>query len=189
MYMADRIKVLGRNGTILQTGTPHEIYYHPTDEFVARLFGLMNTIEGVVQNSVVQTAFGAVDAGKHKDGKKVRVLIRPEGFVLETSDNEDGIGVDVESTHLIGHSSVVRIKPVLDQDSSQEYLVRVHKDMDPELGHRIIARIDPEHCFVFPADSDDPYIETPDFETLLSADPETGIQADTIIEGRVNAAE
>ncbi|MBT5013334.1 MAG: ABC transporter ATP-binding protein, partial [Rhodospirillaceae bacterium] len=37
MFMADRIKIIGANGHILQAGRPHEIYYHPTHEFVARL--------------------------------------------------------------------------------------------------------------------------------------------------------
>lgn len=150
MYMADWIKILGRNGRILQTGNPHEIYYHPRDEFVARLFGLMNTVEGVVEGAKVETPFGAVDAGAAADGETVQVLIRPEGIVLESGEGEVGVPVDVRSTHLLGHSSVVRVATRTDAGAGQEFFVRVHKDFAPELAHRVTAYINPAHCFVFP---------------------------------------
>ncbi|MBX2900739.1 MAG: ABC transporter ATP-binding protein [Cyclobacteriaceae bacterium] len=41
---AHRIVVL-KKGTIVQQGTPHEIYQHPKNEYVARLFGVYNLID------------------------------------------------------------------------------------------------------------------------------------------------
>ncbi len=43
--MADRICVMNF-GRILQLGSPHEVYYRPRSEFVARFFGDNNLIEG-----------------------------------------------------------------------------------------------------------------------------------------------
>jgi len=43
--IADRICVMNF-GRILQLGTPHEVYYRPRSEFVARFFGDNNLIEG-----------------------------------------------------------------------------------------------------------------------------------------------
>ena len=178
MYMADRIKVLGRHGLVLQTGNPHEIYNHPRDEFVARLFGLMNMVEGIVHDSRVQTPFGQVEAGDFENGQLVQVLIRPEGVLLDSDYNGEGVRVEVISTHLLGHSSVVHIKPADDVEDGQEFYVRVEKDMTPELGSRITARLDPEYSFVFPLDhksgSDhgmtDLDIVTPELDALLSSD-------------------
>ena len=62
MFMADRIKILGHNGRILQAGRPHEIYYHPQHEFVAKLFGLMNRFEGVIEAEYVQSPIGKIRA-------------------------------------------------------------------------------------------------------------------------------
>src|SRR5262249_58548760 len=43
--IADRICVMNF-GRILQLGSPHEVYYRPRSEFVARFFGDNNLIEG-----------------------------------------------------------------------------------------------------------------------------------------------
>ncbi len=43
--MADRICVMNF-GRVLQIGSPHEVYYRPSSEFVARFFGDNNLIEG-----------------------------------------------------------------------------------------------------------------------------------------------
>jgi iron(III) transport system ATP-binding protein len=151
MYMADRIKILG-GGEVQQAGRPHDIYYKPEDEFVARLFGLINVIEGVVEGSTVSTPFGAVEARGHENGAPVRVLIRPEGIVLESSGaGAEGCPIEVVSTHLLGHGSIVRIQVSDGADGGEEFQVRVHKEFTPELDGTILARIDPAHAFVFPA--------------------------------------
>ena len=193
MYMADRIKVLGRHGDVLQTGTAHEIYYHPHDEYVTRLFGLMNTVDSVVQNSLVETPFGAVPAGELEDGLPVQVLIRPEGILLARGTGDDDATVDVKSAHLLGHDTIVRIRLGTDTPEGQEYFVRVNKEFVPELEKEIVATIDPELCFVFPKDesrargrmSDDLDVVASELEALLSTDANMDGQADI----RAEAAE
>ncbi|MEE8213498.1 MAG: ABC transporter ATP-binding protein, partial [Alphaproteobacteria bacterium] len=83
MFMADRIKVLGNYGRILQTGRPHEIYYHPEHEFVANLFGLMNRFEGVIAGGWVEIPLGKIRANGLGEGRPVEVLVRPEGVTLD----------------------------------------------------------------------------------------------------------
>jgi iron(III) transport system ATP-binding protein len=176
MFMADRIKILGHGGSILQSGDSHEIYYHPNNEFVARLFGFMNTIKGIVQNSMVQTPFGAVPAIGFADGEPAQVLIRPEGILLAAGADNGGVPVEVNSTHLLGHFSVASLKIAKDRNGVQEFFVRVHKEFLPELEGRITARVDPEQCFVFADDGtapgepmmDDLNILSSELKTLLS---------------------
>ena len=60
--MADRICVM-RAGRIEQIGTPTEVYYSPTSEYVARFFGDNNVIAGKIARSdpglvAVETASG-----------------------------------------------------------------------------------------------------------------------------------
>ena len=150
MFMADRIKIMGAGGEILQAGRPHEIYYHPKHEFVARLFGLMNTFDGVVHSGKIDTPLGTVEAAGIPEGAKVQVLIRPEGVVLESSGEAQGVSVELLSTHLLGHDNIVRVRMI--SDATRELYVRVHHAFEPELAHGIKATIDPDYAFVFPAE-------------------------------------
>ncbi len=170
MFMADRIKIMGDSGRILQAGRPHEIYYHPNHELVANMFGLMNRIEGVVEKERVETPLGVVRAPGLEDGLPVQVLIRPEGVVLETNGSEGGTPVEVLSTHLLGHDNIVRARII---GGGPEFYVRIHHTFEPELRHRIEARIDPEYAFVFPLGEDSDagrsqWPDSPAFETTAA---------------------
>jgi len=157
MFMADRIKILGANGRILQAGRPHEIYYHPRHEFVAKLFGLMNRFEGVVKGGCVEIPIGKIRAKGMGEGRKVEVLVRPEGVILE-SDSGEGSGggapVEVISTHLLGHDNIVRVRLTekAGDENGKELYVRIHHTFEPELSKRITAGVDPEYAFIFPMD-------------------------------------
>ena len=154
MFMADRIKILGENGTILQSGRPHDIYYHPRHEFVAKLFGLMNRFKSVVAGGCVEIPLGKIRVKGLGEGRPVEVLVRPEGVTLDT-EGKDGPVVHVLSTHLLGHDNVVRVR-LSDEsgakDEEKELYVRAHHTFEPELSNRITAGVDPDYAFVFPLD-------------------------------------
>lgn len=147
MFMADRIKIIGANGRILQAGRPHEIYYHPAHEFVAKMFGMMNRFEGVVSNEQVETPLGPL-ATDLPNGSAVQVLIRPEGIILENDVNVRGSTVEIISSHLLGHDNIVRAR--LGEGSGDDLYVRVHHTFEAELKSNFSARIDHEYAFVFP---------------------------------------
>ncbi len=154
MFMADRIKILGETGRILQSGRPHDIYYHPQHEFVAKLFGLMNRFESVVEDGCVEIPIGKISAKGLGKGRKVEVLVRPEGVTLE-SNSGTGTPVEVISTHLLGHDNIVRVRlggDLGNGDSGKELYVRVHHTFEPELSKRITAGVDPDYAFIFPLD-------------------------------------
>jgi spermidine/putrescine transport system ATP-binding protein len=90
--IADRICVMNF-GRILQLGTPHEVYYRPRSEFVARFFGDNNLIEGRLgasdgQRRRIETAIGtllcAVDGQPEiaaaPDGSRAFAVFRPEAL-------------------------------------------------------------------------------------------------------------
>src|SRR3546814_3334744 len=57
MFMADRIALM-RAGRIVQLGTPANLYYQPSEAFVASFFGEINSLEGIVEAGEVATPFG-----------------------------------------------------------------------------------------------------------------------------------
>jgi iron(III) transport system ATP-binding protein len=151
MFMADRIKIIGANGRILQAGRPHEIYYHPSHKFVAKLFGMMNTFTGIVSDGRVETPLGSV-ATDLEEGLAAQVLVRPEGVIIETNGNGRGSQVEVTSSHLLGHDNIVRVR--LNNGEGEELYVRVHHTFEVELKKNLSARVDPEYAFVYPLDDD-----------------------------------
>jgi iron(III) transport system ATP-binding protein len=80
MRMADRIALMDR-GSLLQIGTPEELYYRPGSLFAARFFSEINELDGVVKDGVVDTALGRAAAGGHPDGKAI-VALRPSSILL-----------------------------------------------------------------------------------------------------------
>lgn len=85
MVMSDRI-VLINQGKIVQAGTPIEIYYSPTNEFVSRFIGEANLLRGQIKTSstdhievdvdgfhVIAPPHAGLDAGQ-----EVLLSIRPE---------------------------------------------------------------------------------------------------------------
>ncbi|MBN9549995.1 MAG: ABC transporter ATP-binding protein, partial [Alphaproteobacteria bacterium] len=63
LVMADRMAVL-KDGRLLQCGTPHTVYEHPADRFVADFIGVMNFIPGHADAGGVRAAGGARISGK-----------------------------------------------------------------------------------------------------------------------------
>lgn len=148
MFMADRIKIIGSNGSILQAGRPHDIYYHPNHEFVAKLFGRINRFVGFVDNGLVETPLGTISTNL-KDGLAVQVLVRPEGVILQNNDNLSP-RVEVTSSHLLGHDSIIRAR--LQNGNGDEIYVRVHHTFEVEFKENLSARIDPDYAFVYAID-------------------------------------
>ncbi|TGV96180.1 spermidine/putrescine ABC transporter ATP-binding protein, partial [Mesorhizobium sp. M2D.F.Ca.ET.145.01.1.1] len=81
LVMADRMAVL-KDGKLLQCDTPHAVYEHPAERFVADFIGVMNFIPGKVSADGVVAANGARIAGKVpaalSSGAAAVASVRPE---------------------------------------------------------------------------------------------------------------
>ncbi len=96
MSISDRLAVMNR-GLVLQTGTPEEIYFDPSNLFVATFIGKPTVLEGVVEeNNIVRITESlemryrlARDQKKPKEGDRIRLVIRPEHFETEKKKGEE----------------------------------------------------------------------------------------------------
>lgn len=113
LSIADRIAVF-RDGTVQQTGTPHEVYRRPRSAFVAGFVGETNFIRGTVtqrngMRATVETAIGVV-VGQVADevavaaGEQATVSIRPEviNFSAPPSDAANTYHGTVRHTVYLG---------------------------------------------------------------------------------------
>jgi spermidine/putrescine transport system ATP-binding protein len=99
--MADRICVMN-NGRIQQIGSPHEVYYRPASEFVARFFGENNLIPGVLGEMIGETRAIETEVGRVlcsidgqpeivalPCGRKAWAVCRPEAVVMDGAGTEE----------------------------------------------------------------------------------------------------
>ncbi|NLV58977.1 MAG: ABC transporter ATP-binding protein [Clostridiales bacterium] len=89
MSISDQI-ILMNQGVIAQMGTPMEIYYHPSSEFVADFIGEANFLEGQVISSqgrlcrvLLQGREALVESDRPMEpGKDCKIVLRPEAIRL-----------------------------------------------------------------------------------------------------------
>lgn len=81
MALSDRIAVM-REGRILQTGAPHEIYKTPANPFVMGFFGETNRLAAQADGAKVETPFGPVSALELAEGAPVDICIRAEDIEI-----------------------------------------------------------------------------------------------------------
>jgi spermidine/putrescine transport system ATP-binding protein len=124
--IADRICVMNQ-GAIVQLGTPHEIYYRPVNEYVARFFGDNNLIEGIVAEAAggrqrFSTRLGdfwcAIDGPALAEGSRGRLVVRPEALRLggdaATPPADNRLAVRIEDTQFAGATSRIEVQPLAD---------------------------------------------------------------------------
>jgi len=150
MFMADRIALM-REGEIVQTGTPTDLYCSPADPFVVNFFGQVNKHSGVVRDGVVRTPFGQLDARKFSEGSTLRVLIRPEAVKVTPLTNQDR---NAHSSHilmsrLLGASSLLHVC-AHDTNGQEAHLhARVPGVFLPEEGQPVSLSLDMSQVFLF----------------------------------------
>ncbi|MBI28587.1 MAG: Sulfate/thiosulfate import ATP-binding protein CysA [Alphaproteobacteria bacterium MarineAlpha5_Bin11] len=91
--MADRIFVM-KDGEIIQSGTPNEIYTKANSPFIASFIGSMNFFPAVISNSN-QVRCNNVeiycDTADFKKDDSVQIAIRPEDIQLKKENSDDNI--------------------------------------------------------------------------------------------------
>lgn len=110
MAVSDRIAVMNQ-GDIQQVGTPKAIYQRPANLFVATFIGRSNILPGTlkVQDGKCVLCF---DAGfevelhnvlpEQQKQQRVQISVRPEEFVLSTSQEAGGLKATVDSSVFLG---------------------------------------------------------------------------------------
>ena len=80
--LADRIALM-RNGTVVQEGSPEDVYLSPATRWAAEFVGAGNFLPGTLANGIVDTPVGLFPALNPGADSAVEVLIRPELLELE----------------------------------------------------------------------------------------------------------
>lgn len=145
MGMADRI-LLMRNGELVQTGTPEELYRRPADIEAALFFSEANVLTGRVRAGKVTTPLGDFAVPGAGEGDIARVAIRPQG--LKLTDAEVGIEGYVLDSRFLGEysRSLILFKGIEDP-----VVGRFAAAEAPTAGATVNFAIDGHHVLVFPS--------------------------------------
>ncbi len=108
LSMSDRICIM-REGRIVQTGSPQELYDRPTSRYVADFVGTSNFFNGTVTDTSQPLYTVVLDnglqvqappVGKFSDGQEVCISVRPEQMKLHR--NGEGQSVHIQNRIFLG---------------------------------------------------------------------------------------
>ncbi|MFJ6404940.1 ABC transporter ATP-binding protein [Streptomyces hydrogenans] len=106
--LADRVVVM-RDGRIVRSGTPVEVWQRPGSEFVARFLGFENVVPATVSGAVAETAWGRIPVPEGSAQGERTLLVRPAG--VRVAAEGGGLACRVESRTFRGHHVTVVLRP------------------------------------------------------------------------------
>jgi iron(III) transport system ATP-binding protein len=147
MAIAERLWILYQ-GRVVQSGTPEEVYAHPRHASIARLFGPVNAIPGMVKDGAVATPLGVFAAPALSEGDLAQVLIRPEGLRIVAAEG-DGAAARVTAVQLLGRLTRLRLAVAGIAEPLEALLPGV---AHPQPGESVRVGADATLAFVFAGD-------------------------------------
>jgi ABC-type Fe3+/spermidine/putrescine transport system ATPase subunit len=168
LVMSDRIVVM-KEGRIVQSGTPTDLYDHPVSAYVADFLGNSNMISGRVLTADKGGVSIGFDKGKVHSllagsaltvGDMATLSIRPEKTKLLADGETAPEGHNVLSGTIrdcLFQGNVVRIGMSLDIGAEEIFFVEVQlsatasRSAMPVVGARAAVAVDPHNVSVFPA--------------------------------------
>lgn len=144
MRLADRIAVL-RCGGIVQTGTAEDLYDHPSELFVARLFSEINEIAYRTKGGAIETPLGRVPAPGIADGDIAILGLRERGIRVR----EPGQGLPGRILHskFLGDIALLEVGV---QGFDAPLRVRSHEGRGRPKGSEVGIEVDMSRALVFP---------------------------------------
>ncbi|MCF3933049.1 ABC transporter ATP-binding protein [Acuticoccus sp. M5D2P5] len=101
LAVADRIALM-RDGRIIQTATPEEIWRWPVDLEAAKVFSSLNIFRGRAAGGLLETPIGRIPVGPDHEGKRVVVAFRPDALRVFPADRDAGVDARVLRRRFFG---------------------------------------------------------------------------------------
>jgi putative spermidine/putrescine transport system ATP-binding protein len=147
MALGDRVVVM-RKGAIAQIGTPREIYFTPTDRFVAEFIGAANLIEAPAAGGVLTLPGGVLPIADTAASGDVVAMVRPESVSVVPADRAWLFGT-VERISFVGD----RLRLSVSGASSRPLMIDAPNTLSVGVGDRIGLSIEPSAVRILPGGS------------------------------------
>ncbi len=142
LSLADSVAVL-RDGTIVQQGTPAELYSTPVDARLASFLGAANLVEAKFEDGWAHTTLGQLqlrpDPTRAPGLKHGVVIVRPEQLrVSSGGESGDGLPGTVEQCLYYGHDALLHIRPT-EQPGAEALIARVRGEQALASGTAVLV--------------------------------------------------
>ena len=151
MFLSDAILVMEK-GKIIQIGTPHEIYFKPSNLYVASLFGETNIFRSKVIDNTCLTPLGRIKTSNLSNNQDVDVVVRPEAIKLNLEKSpllNPNSGVVVDSKFL-GNSAIIHMTVNDEKNNKHHIHSKVMGNFLPPPASSVSVTLDEDHVFIFP---------------------------------------
>lgn len=120
LAMSSNIIVIEK-GHIQQIGTPQQVYFEPSNEFVGTFIGEANIILGeVMDDTIINSDIGRVNIKNTlKKGERIKFILRPSDFIIST----DTLGIKVVVKTVSFYGSILKVKVCLYDKPALQYIV------------------------------------------------------------------
>jgi len=151
MFLSDAILVMEK-GKLIQIGTPHEIYFKPSNLYVASLFGETNIFQSKVIDNTCLTPLGRIKTSNLSNNQDVDVVVRPEAIKLNLEKSpllNPNSGVVVDSKFL-GNSAIIHMTVNDEKNNKHHIHSKVMGNFLPPPASSVSVTLDEDHVFIFP---------------------------------------
>ena len=151
MFLSDAILVMEK-GKLIQIGTPHDIYFKPSNLYVASLFGETNIFQSKVEDNTCLTPLGRIKTYNLSNNQDVDVVVRPEAIKLNLEKSpllNPNSGVVVDSKFL-GNSAIIHMTVNDEKNNKHHIHSRVMGNFLPPAASSVSVTLDEDHVFIFP---------------------------------------
>lgn len=149
LRLGDRIAVM-RRGRLVQVGKAEELYRHPADLFVARLFSEVNEIACTVAGGALRTPIGTFAAPELAEGDTAILCIRYRAIRMVKPG--EGMAGRVLNVRFEGDLAVIDVGV---QGFEKPLRTVVREWEEPRRGEEVTVAVDPQSVLVFPEEIND----------------------------------
>jgi iron(III) transport system ATP-binding protein len=142
LSLADSVAVL-RDGTIVQQGTPAELYSTPVDARLASFLGAANLIEASFEDGWAHTMLGRLqlrpDPARAPGLRHGIVIVRPEQLRVSSGEQSgEGLPGTVEQCLYYGHDALLHIRPE-ERPNAETLIARVRGEQALKSGTAVLV--------------------------------------------------
>lgn len=138
MSMGDEVALL-RDGRLVQTGRPPELYHRPVDLDAARFLGDAVVLRGRAAGSVVSCSLGALPMSVSPGDGDVEVMLRPEQITVAAPASPGGVRAEVSAVDFFGARTVVTLN--VDGEAPGTVRATVFSHEAPGVGDRVVLGV------------------------------------------------
>ncbi|NTS31453.1 ABC transporter ATP-binding protein [Phyllobacterium sp. BT25] len=143
LSFADQVAIL-REGKLLQSGPPRDLYMKPSDPGIASFFGDAIILSAEIDDGWAECELGRVEVSSSYRGKG-RIMLRPEQVVLSLSNGAQPCQGTIMRIDFNGPSSLIALS--LGKDGAPLMVKSARLDLPPVGSHVQISLIGQAHVF------------------------------------------